>query len=108
MPLSLAALPGEVSGRTCPLAWKMLTFPGPGYIHGEIYNLAAMKPYSLKDIYEPFAKVSEHVVLYLPRTSDLRQLAAVVKDGQKVEVIHYCTEGFSRALCAYLGPFNFS
>ena len=65
-----------------------------------------MQPYSLMDMYEPFARIYEHVVLYLPRTADLKQLAAAVKEESKVDVVHYCTRGFSRALCAYLGPFD--
>ncbi len=43
------------------------------------------------------------MVLYLPRTSDLRQIAQVVDGDKKIQVIHYCTNGSSRALCTYLG-----
>jgi trimethylguanosine synthase len=46
------------------------------------------------------------MVLYLPRTSDLRQIADVVEDKKKAVVMHYCMEGASKALCAYLGPFK--
>lgn len=67
-----------------------------------------MQPYPLEKLYGSFANSSEHVVLYLPRTSDLRQLAAVVQDGRKADAIHYCTEAYSRALCIYLGPFDFA
>lgn len=55
-----------------------------------------MQPYSIKQIYESLSKVADHMVLYLPRTSDLRQLAALVGDGQKIRVTHYCMYGASK------------
>lgn len=62
-----------------------------------------MEPYSFGHLYDSFAKLTPNVVLYLPRTSDLRQIAARVEPGKKVQIVHYCTNGTSRALCAYLG-----
>ncbi|OKL55772.1 hypothetical protein UA08_08989 [Talaromyces atroroseus] len=47
-------------------------------------------------------------VLYLPRTSDLKQLARLVDNGEKIHVKHYCMEGSSKALCAYYGDFKTS
>ena len=55
-----------------------------------------MEPYSLQQIYEAMTGLSDHVVLYLPRTSDLPQLAALVGQGHKVKVIHYCMYGASK------------
>lgn len=65
-----------------------------------------MQPYSLNALYEPFSKITSHMVLYLPRTSDLRQIATVVDDEKEAVVMHYCMEGASKALCAYIGPFK--
>lgn len=65
-----------------------------------------MEPYSLPLLYGEFSSFTEHVVLYLPRTSNLKQLAKVIKDGQKAIVMHYCMEGASKALCIYCGGFN--
>jgi trimethylguanosine synthase len=65
-----------------------------------------MEPYSFKHLYTEFSLFSEHLVLYLPRTSDLRQLAKVVPDNKKATVMHYCMEGASKALCIYYGGFN--
>lgn len=65
-----------------------------------------MEPYSVRQLYTELKKFSEYVVLYLPRTSDLRQIAELVDEGQKAQVIHYCTQAASRALCVYLGPFG--
>ncbi|KAL1986555.1 hypothetical protein VTN96DRAFT_6133 [Rasamsonia emersonii] len=79
---------------------------GPGYRSDEVFNLRTMEPYSLNFLYTEFSLFTEHMVLYLPRTSDLRQLAKVVKDGQKATVMHYCMEGASKALCIYYGGFN--
>ncbi|KAI9873709.1 MAG: hypothetical protein M1830_010699 [Pleopsidium flavum] len=73
---------------------------GPGYRSEYMFDLSTMQPHSLKDIYEPFSKLTRDVALYLPRTSDLRQLAKLVPDDKKVTVVHYCMEGASK-LCVY-------
>jgi hypothetical protein len=66
-----------------------------------------MKPYPLKTLHSEFSTFTDHMVLYLPRTSDLRQLATVVKEGRKVLVMHYCIDGASKAMCVYNGDFKF-
>jgi trimethylguanosine synthase len=48
------------------------------------------------------------MVLYIPRTSDLAQMAKLVPDGQNATVMHYCMEGASKALCIFYGDFNVS
>lgn len=55
-----------------------------------------MQPYSLSDILQPFQKLTMDVALYLPRTSDLRQLAGLARDDEKVTVVHYCMQGASK------------
>lgn len=73
---------------------------GPGYRTDEIFNLATMQPYSLKQIHNMCRMID--CALYLPRTSDLRQIAKVAPDGKKIEVVQYCMEGASKALVAYI------
>lgn len=65
-----------------------------------------MEPYSLRILRDEFSAFSQHMVLYLPRTSDLKQLAKEVPDDKKVMAMHYCLEGSSKALCIYYGGFN--
>jgi trimethylguanosine synthase len=79
---------------------------GPGYRDAEVFNLDTMQPYSFKYLYETLKKASPYVALYLPRTSDLRQIAEVVGEDKKTQIVHYCTKGSSRALCAYLGDWG--
>lgn len=67
-----------------------------------------MEPYSLSTLYAEYSAFSPHIVLYLPRSSDVRQLAKLVDDGQKVTVMHYCMEGASKALCVFYGDFHVS
>ncbi|KAF7593943.1 hypothetical protein BBP40_010450 [Aspergillus hancockii] len=66
---------------------------GPGYRSDKVFNLSTMEPYSLATLYREYSFFTEHMVLYLPRTSDVKQLAKFVKDGQKSTVMHYCMEG---------------
>ena len=77
--------------------WIKLSYlAGPGYRWDTIFDLAVMQPYSLRDIYEPFSRLTSDIVLYLPRSSDLRQLAKLVPDTEKMTAIHYCMEGASK------------
>lgn len=78
---------------------------GPTYADFEVYDLSVMQPYSLNALSTAFLRQCTDVVLYLPRTSDLRQLAKHAKDDEKLEVIHYCMNGSSKALCVFLGTF---
>jgi hypothetical protein len=55
-----------------------------------------MRPYPLRKVHDAVAAVSDLFALYLPRTSDLRQLAALVPAGQKIPVTHYCMHGASK------------
>jgi trimethylguanosine synthase len=73
---------------------------GPGYSTDAIFNLATMQPYSLKQLHD-MCRFMDHA-LFLPRTSDLRQIAKVAPPGKKIEVVQYCMEGASKALVAYI------
>lgn len=64
-----------------------------------MFDLSKMQPYNLKDLLDLFLSLTDDAILYLPRSSDLRQLAARVqggKDGKKITVMHYCMEGASK------------
>ncbi|KZF22371.1 S-adenosyl-L-methionine-dependent methyltransferase [Xylona heveae TC161] len=80
---------------------------GPGYSSDAIFCLSTMQPYSLNDLVVPMSKVTMDIVLYLPRTSDVRQLARYAPNGKKTPIIHYCMNGASKALCVYYGDFKF-
>jgi trimethylguanosine synthase len=73
---------------------------GPGYTSDAVFNLNTMYPYSLKTIHDACKYMDS--ALYLPRTSDLRQLSKLTPTGKKVEVVQYCMEGASKALVAYI------
>lgn len=73
---------------------------GPGYTSDEVFSLKTMQPYSVKMIHEACRNMDS--ALYLPRTSDLRQLAKLPPAGTKAEVVQYCMEGASKALVAYI------
>jgi trimethylguanosine synthase len=81
-------------------------FLGPGYKSEAVFNLDNMQPYSLRYMFERFKGLAKNMVFYLPRTSDLQQIAECVGKDEKAQVVHYCTNGGSRALCAYLGDWG--
>jgi len=65
-----------------------------------------MQPYSLSDLYSLFSYFTNDIVLYLPRTADLRQIAQYANQAdEKLKVTHYCMHGASKALCVYFGGF---
>ncbi|KAF3047248.1 hypothetical protein E8E11_009056 [Didymella keratinophila] len=80
---------------------------GTSYGEDDIFDLTKMEPYNLEKLYKSFTRYSKELILYLPRNSDLNQIAKYVTEGQKLEVAHYAIMGASKALCAYFGDFNF-
>lgn len=72
---------------------------GPGYRSDEVFDLSTMEPYNLDQLHTACGSMNH--ALFLPRTSDMRQIAKLVPDGQKVEVVQYCMEGASKAMVAY-------
>lgn len=73
---------------------------GPGYTSEEVFNLSTMLPYSLKQIHAACKGMES--ALYLPRTSDLRQISRLAPEGEKLEVVQYCMEGASKSLVVYI------
>ncbi|PNS16138.1 Trimethylguanosine synthase [Sphaceloma murrayae] len=89
---------------------------GPGYRDQEVFLTGGMRPYGLGELVgvrEGLGKGG--LVLFLPRTSDLNEIASEwvkrKKGGEgegKLRVTHYCMHGASKALCVFLGDFDFS
>jgi trimethylguanosine synthase len=74
---------------------------GVSYRGQDVFDLSTMEPYNLETLHEA-CRPMEHA-LFLPRTSDLRQIAKLVPEGKaKVEVVQYCMEGASKAMVAYM------
>lgn len=61
-----------------------------------MFDLLKMQPYSLSALMDAFRELTDDIILYLPRTSDLQQLSAYVKDTSKMVVVHYCVNGASK------------
>ncbi|CAK7562885.1 MAG: putative diacylglycerol O-acyltransferase tgs1 [Sporothrix epigloea] len=91
---------------------------GISYTSQDIYDLSKMEPYNLQALHDACHPLPH--ALYLPRTSDLQQLADILPrkatttrseitgvGGQAeeseplIKVVHYCMHGFSKALVAY-------
>jgi trimethylguanosine synthase len=73
---------------------------GPGYASDQVFDLSSMQPYSLEKIHSSCRGMD--CALYLPRTSDLRQLATLAGRERKLDVVQYCMDGASKALVAYV------
>jgi trimethylguanosine synthase len=79
---------------------------GPSYGDADVFNAETMEPYTLSHLVENFSRISSHIALYLPRSSDLQQISNKAKDDKQTQVVHYCTRGASRALCVYYGSWG--
>lgn len=55
-----------------------------------------MQPYGLEQLVTGFEKITRDIVLYLPRTSNLNQIAKYVPEEEKVQATHYCVDGASK------------
>jgi trimethylguanosine synthase len=75
---------------------------GTEYGAEDVFDLSKMEPYNLDKLYTSFTKISKEVVLYLPRTSDLNQIARYGHDGKKLEVAHYTMMGASKVCYAQM------
>ena len=84
---------GQGHGLSCLLLLMTL---GPTYRSNKIFDLNTMVPYSLDTLYKSFCNYSGNIVLYLPRTSDMRQLAKKGNATGPILVMHYCMEGASK------------
>ncbi|KAG7108829.1 Trimethylguanosine synthase like protein [Verticillium longisporum] len=73
---------------------------GPGYSTADVFDLRFMEPYNLQHLHD--ACVPMDHALYLPRTSDLRQIAKLAPGDDKIDVVQYCMKGASKALVAYI------
>jgi trimethylguanosine synthase len=73
---------------------------GVTYSNTEIFDLSTMHPYSIQEIHKACANMDS--VLYLPRHSDLRQIAKLAPKDKKIDVVQYCMKGASKALVAYV------
>jgi trimethylguanosine synthase len=73
---------------------------GPGYRTDEVFDLTTMQPYNITQLYDAYKRMDH--ALFLPRTSDIRQVAKLAPKEQKIEVVQYCMEGASKAMVAYI------
>lgn len=73
-----------------------LIIAGPGYRLDAVFDVTKMQPYNLTDLLYPFQQLTEDIVLYLPRTTDIRQVANKSREGSRMTVMHYCMDGASK------------
>jgi trimethylguanosine synthase len=75
---------------------RLLTVTGPSYTNFDVFDLSVMQPYNLDYMYEHFSKISKEIVAYLPRNSNLNQIARHASSIQTIPVVHYCMNGASK------------
>ncbi|KAM4054915.1 RNA cap guanine-N2 methyltransferase [Hirsutella rhossiliensis] len=73
---------------------------GPGYTCDKIFDLSTMQPYNLEQLHGAYQAMDHG--LFLPRTSDIRQIAKLAPSDRKISVVQYCMQGASKAMVAYI------
>ncbi|GMM34248.1 RNA methyltransferase [Saccharomycopsis crataegensis] len=80
---------------------------GPGYKNLESFDLSQLQPLPLKKLLKSMFKITENVILFLPRNSDLEQLSQVTKKllGKQAmaRVIHLKLDGRPKGICCFWG-----
>ena len=86
-----------------PVATLLFASPpwgGVSYRDHDVFDLETMQPYNLSALHGVCRRMDH--ALYLPRTSDVRQIAQLAPAGDKIDVVQYCMEGASKAMVAYI------
>jgi hypothetical protein len=61
-----------------------------------VFDLSVMQPYNLDYMLREFSKITKEIAAYLPRNSDLEQIANYRLGNQNLPIIHYCMRGASK------------
>lgn len=69
---------------------------GTEYGNVDVFDLSKMEPYNLDTLYKCFSRFTRYMALFLPRNSDLNQIAQYAPKDRKMEVAHYCIKGASK------------
>lgn len=69
---------------------------GPNYNDFEVFDLNKMQPYGIEELYGTLKTACRDVALFLPRNSDLKQIARLAKGDEKFDVVHYALWGSSK------------
>ncbi|KAF2266202.1 S-adenosyl-L-methionine-dependent methyltransferase [Lojkania enalia] len=89
-------IPRRYSGNKNTVIFASPPWGGTAYSDDKVFDLSQMQPYNLAKLYHDFWKYTEHLILYLPRSSDLNQIARYAPEDKKIEVAHYCITGASK------------
>ena len=75
---------------------------GPSYVESEIWDLGTAEP-SIFDIVQHARTITNQICLFLPRTSNLEQIANLAECGERVGVDYMFANGYCKGMCVYLG-----
>lgn len=80
---------------------------GPNYKNTKVFDIETMKPYPASLLFHAanhMVNNSNKIVMYLPRTSSLASITALIEYPHKVEAHYLKTSGKTKAICCYFGP----
>lgn len=81
---------------------------GPRYLKQDVYDLEnALQPMGITEMLKSFSSVSQNILLFLPRNSDLTQLSRATRSvfglGAKCRILYVKTNGFLKGIVCMWG-----
>ncbi|XP_060729603.1 trimethylguanosine synthase isoform X2 [Tachysurus vachellii] len=76
---------------------------GPEYLSADVFNIKTMMSPDGFEIFRLARKISENVVYFLPRNTDMEQIASLAGPGGKVEVEQNFLNNKLKTITAYFG-----
>lgn len=84
---------------------------GPNYLRQDVFDLErGLEPMGLKEMLESFLEISDNVIMFLPRNSDLRQVSRVTREllgsQAKCKVLYVNQDAHLKGILCFWGePF---
>ncbi|KAI8869656.1 S-adenosyl-L-methionine-dependent methyltransferase [Ramicandelaber brevisporus] len=74
---------------------------GPEYLNQDVFPMSAMLPLHGVELFELYKNISNNLVYFLPRNSDMNEVALMAGPGGRCELEQNIMYGKAKSLCAY-------
>lgn len=74
---------------------------GPSYSGKTVYSLNDLNPYAFDVLFKEATRISPYVAAFLPRNTDVKELAAYGSIHNKPYITNFLFEGYAKAICCY-------
>ncbi|WBW72894.1 rRNA methyltransferase Tgs1 [Schizosaccharomyces osmophilus] len=79
---------------------------GPSYSGKSTYSLNDLIPYTFDILYKEAFRITPYIAAFLPKNTDIDELAQYSTDKNRIVVTNFLYEGYSKAICCYFNMKN--